>query len=118
MKEFETLLLGQYIALILSNYIFIPNQRLQNLLPSHQWRFQKQNYWRPAIFLVFSVILSPASHFILYSTGISAIMLLLIYLLETKKKNGYYTLSQLLQIAVVTTAAIYKCRKLFEPGNA
>jgi len=105
MKEFETLLLGQYIALILSNYIFIPNQRLQNLLPSRQWRFQKQNYWRPAIFLVFSVILSPASHFILYSTGISAIMLLLIYLLETKKKNGYYTLSQLLQIAVVTTAA-------------
>ena len=102
MKEFETLLLGQYIAVILSNYIFIPNQRLQNSSPLQEWHFRKRNYWRPAIFLVFSAILSPTAHFILYSTGISMLMLLLIYLLETKKNNVYYIFSQLLQIAIVT----------------
>jgi hypothetical protein len=104
MKAFETLLIGQYIAILLSNYIFIPNQRLQTTVHPHTWHFETRNYWRPLLFLFASILFSPLS-FIYYAFGISIIMLLLIYFIERKASNKGYVISQLLQFSITGAAA-------------
>ena len=105
MKAFETLLIGQFIAILLSNYIFIPNQRLQTVIYPHTWHFDTRNYWRPLLFLFASIIFCPQLSFGYYSLGISMVMLLLIYFMERKASNTLYAISQLLQFIITGVAA-------------